>query len=261
MNILISYDLAIATLLFLLGTCLASFFGAQIYRIEKGMKLWGGDASHSVCESCKKKLTAVELIPVLGWVIKGGKCDKCGYSVPWFYPVTELVFGAALLFLFLISAHWSLYILVTMLFFLSLYDFQYKGFPQVIMHSFLIVGFLIFIFQMFFSPDRFSIYSVVLAMAILVIIWVMNQFRMLFGFGDLLVFLLLSFFLDVFQLIDTIAYSILVAGVTAILALALKRVSKKDSVPFVPFIFIGLFVMLYLGGYAKQYYDYIVYLW
>lgn len=48
---------------------------------------------HSVCESCEKKLTWIELLPVIGWFIIRGKCSKCRTQVSISHPVSEFVLG------------------------------------------------------------------------------------------------------------------------------------------------------------------------
>lgn len=52
----------------------------------------------SRCPYCKKELTAVELIPLLSFIIQGGKCRSCGHRLSPQYPIVESLGGAIFLF-------------------------------------------------------------------------------------------------------------------------------------------------------------------
>lgn len=51
----------------------------------------------SHCTVCNHKLGALELIPVLSFLIQGGKCKHCKTKISWYYTIFELLTG--LLFL------------------------------------------------------------------------------------------------------------------------------------------------------------------
>lgn len=47
----------------------------------------------SACEGCGRRLGPLELIPVVSWVIQGGKCRGCGMRLSVQYPVVETLSG------------------------------------------------------------------------------------------------------------------------------------------------------------------------
>lgn len=47
----------------------------------------------SHCTACGKKLSWLELIPVVSWLLQHGRCRKCHEPVSWRYPVMEIVSG------------------------------------------------------------------------------------------------------------------------------------------------------------------------
>lgn len=47
-------------------------------------------ASRSRCRSCRAELGPAELIPVVSWLVQGGKCRRCGAAVSWLYPAVEV---------------------------------------------------------------------------------------------------------------------------------------------------------------------------
>ena len=65
----------------LVGAAMGSFACCQAWRIrlkEKGEKDPG---KRSVCMSCGKKLKWYENVPIVSWVLQGGKCRKCGARI------------------------------------------------------------------------------------------------------------------------------------------------------------------------------------
>ena len=79
-------DILILGMLFLLGACVGSFCNVLIYRIPKGEEFV---RTPSHCMTCGHALKWYELIPVLSWLIQGGKCRACGVRLSAQYPLVE----------------------------------------------------------------------------------------------------------------------------------------------------------------------------
>lgn len=85
--------------LFGIGAVAASFSCLVAYRmrsLDEGasiLKAASLPASH--CDSCGKRLSLIELIPVIGWIASRGRCPSCGSSIPVRYPALEFALGAA----------------------------------------------------------------------------------------------------------------------------------------------------------------------
>jgi len=76
----------------MLGASLGSFFNVVAHRSVKGRPWWGKE--RSVCESCGKELTAVELIPLVSWFVQRGRCRSCKACISPRYILVEIL-GAA----------------------------------------------------------------------------------------------------------------------------------------------------------------------
>ncbi len=76
----------------LFGLIAGSFLTVVVHRIPKGEGLGG----RSRCPRCGRQIKAVENIPVVSWLILGGRCRGCGKWISPEYPLTEL--ATALLF-------------------------------------------------------------------------------------------------------------------------------------------------------------------
>ena len=131
-------------LLFLLGLCVGSFCNVLIYRIPKGEE-FVKTSSH--CMTCGHDLRWFELIPVVSWLVQGGKCRSCGVKLSAQYPLVEAINGIMwLLTGILFRGDWltiGLYcILFSMLLVLSVIDWRTFTIPNGINLVILILGFV-----------------------------------------------------------------------------------------------------------------------
>ncbi|MDO4395960.1 MAG: prepilin peptidase [Clostridia bacterium] len=74
----------------ILGLALGSFLNCVAYRITQGESFVKG---RSKCTACGHELGAMDLVPVLSWVLLKGRCRYCGEKVSARYPITECVFA------------------------------------------------------------------------------------------------------------------------------------------------------------------------
>ncbi len=81
---------------FIFGTIMGSFYNVVGCRLPNGESLIK-PPSH--CPKCKKRLGVMELIPIISYIIQGGKCKHCKKKIGLFYPVFEFLTGV----LFVIS--------------------------------------------------------------------------------------------------------------------------------------------------------------
>ncbi len=254
------FEITMAIIIFFLGASLASFYIAQIYRIEKELPLKEFITKGSYCEGCGKELCWYELIPVISYFFQRGKCHKCGFKISFTYPLFEFVNGITLAILYLRQVPIDYYLFSQFLFFLAVYDFYYKGFPKSIMHTFLIVALLFSAYKFIFQYN-FSLLVIFVAVAISLSVLILNLIKRSFGFGDLLVVLMLGLVLTLKELIAVIFFSILIAGIYAIVLLIMKKVNKKDSIPFVPFIHVAFILIFAIEPIVDKYFTYLIYLW
>ena len=72
---------------FILGGCMGSFLNCMAWRIVHGEGL--GGRSH--CDSCGHVLGALDLIPILSYIINKGKCRYCGVKLSRRHLVAEAI--------------------------------------------------------------------------------------------------------------------------------------------------------------------------
>ncbi|HNP75378.1 MAG TPA: prepilin peptidase [bacterium] len=80
-------------LIFVLGAIVGSFLNVVILRLKSGEKI-SGWRSH--CPHCRHDLSPLDLIPVISFFLRRGRCRYCRKNISWQYPLVEL--ATALLF-------------------------------------------------------------------------------------------------------------------------------------------------------------------
>ena len=83
-------------IIFMIGTLFGSFYTLAVYRIPRKLDI---THEHSFCPNCKSKLGFLELIPILSYLILGGKCKHCGQKIRKRYLILEVTSGIALVLL------------------------------------------------------------------------------------------------------------------------------------------------------------------
>ncbi len=76
----------------LLGLCLGSFANVLIHRLPRGIGVVRG---RSACPRCGVAIAWFDNVPLVSWLVLGGRCRRCRGAIGWRYPLVEL--GAGLL--------------------------------------------------------------------------------------------------------------------------------------------------------------------
>ena len=101
-----TYPWLVDIFVILLGLILGSFATALAYRMPRqrdwlleeigeikknyNNDFWTGLITRSRCPSCETVLGALDLIPLLSWVLRGGKCSTCSAKISIRYPLIEI---------------------------------------------------------------------------------------------------------------------------------------------------------------------------
>jgi leader peptidase (prepilin peptidase)/N-methyltransferase len=76
--------------LFVFGSCIGSFLNVVVWRLPRGESL-ATPPSH--CPKCNHPLAWYDNIPVLGWIMLGGRCRYCRDAISIRYPLIEGITG------------------------------------------------------------------------------------------------------------------------------------------------------------------------
>jgi leader peptidase (prepilin peptidase)/N-methyltransferase len=84
-------------LLGIVGLVMGSAVTALAHRIPRNQSWIRG---RSACPSCGATLEARDLVPLVSYLWTRGRCRRCGASIAWRYPATELMCAAWTMLLF-----------------------------------------------------------------------------------------------------------------------------------------------------------------
>lgn len=84
------------------GLVLGSFFNVVIYRLPRGLSLMRPPSS---CPGCGARIKPYDNVPVLSYLVLGGKCRKCGRKISAVYPAVETLTALGFVLVFFNSGH------------------------------------------------------------------------------------------------------------------------------------------------------------
>ncbi len=84
-------------IIFIFGLIWGSFLNVVAYRIIRSETLGG----RSKCPHCNHRIAWYDNIPLISWIILGGKCRNCTQPISVLYPIIELLTGVLFVLLYL----------------------------------------------------------------------------------------------------------------------------------------------------------------
>ena len=270
----------------IVGLMVGSFLNVVIYRLPRGMNL-AKPSSH--CPDCNHKLAWYDNVPLLSYIILGGKCRYCGKKITPRYFIVELLNAV-------------LWVLLVLTF--------YNGDRTYLMNIFVVgvnaltVSVLITIAlcdaENMFIPDSLQIAFLILAIANVFTdtsIWQEKLIGLFIGGGFFLMIYFLSFLLfkreglglgdvklmaiaGLYLGFKNVLVAIIIAVFSALIFCALNKKTKTNEsdlkkaqsesdvssendgtsdkkgaeFPFAPYLAFGILISLYLGTMLVQWY-------
>ena len=143
---------------FVLGAIVGSFLNVVIHRVPNEESIVFPNSS---CPKCKTPIKPYDNVPVLSWLLLGGKCRACKNPISVRYPAVELL--TALTFLLVYSQIGFTpflavcLILAATLISLSFIDAEHMILPNLITYPLIVFAFLVRItFPLAFAENYFS---------------------------------------------------------------------------------------------------------
>ncbi len=271
--------LLLYSVVFLLGLMVGSFLNVVIYRLPLMMKQdWeeqcketvDGDTHASAketprfnlvvprshCPQCEHKITALENIPVLGFLLLKGRCAECNHPISPRYPAIELLsaitslivvwnFGLSLETIFAILLTWALIAL-------TFIDIDHYLLPDDITLAFLWLG----LGAHLVSDNLFGINlqsAVIGAITGYLSLWIVYQlFRLVtgkegMGFGDFKLLSMFGAWLGWQMLPLIILLSSATGAILGGLILILNKKTREHPIPFGPYLCIAGWIAMIWG--------------
>ncbi len=275
--------MALFALTFIVSLMVGSFLNVVIYRLPIMMeRQWKRDYQSyfnaeestgveskfnlikpdSTCPKCQHKIRAWENIPVISWLVLGGKCSQCKNPISIRYPLVELLtavmstwaaihfgFGGALIFA--VIATW---LLVAMTFI----DLDKMLLPDQLTLMLLWLGLLISPWSVFVSPKDAIIGAAAGYLSLWSVYW---AFKLLtgkegMGYGDFKLLAALGAWCGWQHLAIIVILSSFVGAIVGIVLMMKQNKGTNLAIPFGPYLAIaGWLTLLYGDKIAKSYWQ------
>lgn len=220
--------------LFGFGIIIGSFLNVVLYRLHTGKSL----AGHSHCLSCGRRLTALELVPLLSYLGLRGRCVSCQSYIPIRYFLVELLTGLLFMGLVLVSESWVEIIfgavVVSLLVVTAVYDLRHFIIPDELVFGLIVVAMLMSGYQLYFSRDPLT-FALDLAVAFLGTLffhglWQISKGTWI-GFGDVKLALPLGLIVGASAVFSMIVLAFWVGAIIGVALLLLQRLQKRGKLP------------------------------
>lgn len=234
------------------GVAFGSFVTVVIHRVPRKEPLAGG---RSRCPSCGATISARDNVPVLSYIFLRGHCRNCGARISPRYPLVEVAVAA--LFLATAAAFTDVYVagvmavFVGMLLALAIIDVDHRVIPNAVVYPSLAVFLVALLIGAVLRRDVNLIGAGVGFLAFggpVLLVALIAPGGM--GMGDVKLASMIGLVLGS-QGLEYVAVAaglaIVAGGVGGIVALALGR-SRKDTIPFGPYLAAGSIAAAFFAG-------------
>jgi len=248
---------------FLLGLIVGSFLNVCILRIPQKQSIVLPSAH---CPKCGHPLKAWENIPLFSYMFLRGKCAYCEQTISFQYPLVELAGGLLFLAVFL-KFKWSFetpvaFFFVSILTVLAVIDLEHKLIPNKIILPGLGAGFFFLILELILRVDFIPLTGVSSSVAYPLIGLVLGGGLLLIpamiktdwmGGGDIKLAAFMGLFLGGYILLALLLGSLL-SAVVGIILILFKKMGRKDTIAFGPFLALGSLITLFFGPQIFNFY-------
>ena len=251
-----TYEFALLT--GFLGMFIGSFLNVVVARVNTNKSPMQG---RSECPNCAHTLEAMDLMPVLSFVLLQGKCRYCHQPISWQYPLVELgtaaIFGFIGFYFFNNGALQVLDMLLvasvlfvfSVLIFIVVYDFLHY---TILNTSLLFLGAGVALFHLFNFLVEGSIDILPIlgagagAFLAFFVLFSVSEGKWMGG-GDVKFVLLMGLLLGFPNILVGLFVAFISGAVVGVALMGLARKKRKDKVPFAPFLIVGLFAAFFYG--------------
>ncbi len=240
----------ILTLVIIIGLVIGSFLNVCIFRMQKNESI---SRPNSHCPNCKHQLKPWENIPVLSYLLLLGKCSNCRTNISVRYPLVELL--TALLFsvvyyYFGISVRSILlFNLVSIIIVITFIDID----TQLIPNKLLLASILpIVIFIALTDPGSYLNHlsgSLLLGSIFYFIGYIGKLIYKVesMGMGDVKYAAVIGLLLGWQGGILAFALAFFTAAIILLSMSIFKKITKRQRIPFGPFLSVGCLISLFWG--------------
>ncbi len=243
-------DVALPLLAGVLGLLVGSFGNVVVHRVPEGASVV---RPRSACPGCGSEIAPRDNVPVVSWLLLRGRCRACGEPISVHYPLLELACGTLFAAVaWRVGASWllpGLLLLVWLLLVLAVIDARTRRIPNALTYPLAPVLAVLLILGALLDGDPAAALRIPLAglagFAVLLVIALVNPRGM--GMGDVKLAGVIGLGLGALgwgEVIVGLFAGFLLGGLAAIALLATGTRTRRDAIPFGPYLALGAIAAL-----------------
>jgi len=235
---------------FIFGAVIGSFLNVCIFRLPAETSIV---KPSSRCPYCRHPIRYYDNIPIISYILLGGKCRDCGGKISWRYPLVELITGLLSLLLFikfgLTLKFLAFFIFTAVLIVITFIDLDHQIIPDVLSLPGIPVFFLaaVFIVKL---PWMEALLGLLIGGGVLLTIALVYELiskREGMGGGDIKLLAMIGGFLGWKSLIFLLLFSSFSGAIIGVAAMIIKKQDTKYAVPFGPFLSAAAVAYIFAG--------------
>lgn len=238
------------------GASVGSFLNVCLYRWKNGGQVL---FPPSFCPQCKKSIIPFDNIPVLSFVLLGGKCRHCHKSISFQYPLIESItafFFWLSSFLFFKSSIWLVlasFVWVSFLILLGASDLKWRILPHVFNNVFILMGLVFSVNRPWSAPRMFFMPASSFLIVGSILFTAIQFFPQKLGGGDVKMIAGLGVWLGIFKTAEVLILACLLASAVFLALYCAGKISWKWKVPFGSFLAAGSLMVWFMPLFADQF--------
>jgi leader peptidase (prepilin peptidase) / N-methyltransferase len=229
----------------LFGLSIGSFLNVVVARVPAGRSLV---RPGSACPGCRALLKWYDNIPVLSFLVLRGRCRACGMPISWRYPIVEMITATVLVLAYVTLGATANFVvavvLLPALIAITGIDLEHQLIPDAITLPGILAGLLLNLATGRISWVDSTI-GILVGGGVFLVIIVGSRGGM--GGGDLKLGAMLGAFLGWKALLFALFVAIVSGGAVGAVLLGAGLRSRKDPIPFGPFLAAGGAMALFWG--------------
>lgn len=235
---------------FTFGAIIGSFLNVCIARLPDGRSVVS-PPSH--CPKCQTYLSWYENIPILSYLVLGGRCRTCKIRISPIYPAVEVLTGALAVALFLrlgpTLAFAGYFAFAAALVVITFIDLDHQIIPDVISLPGIVVGLAFSLVSPLVTPLDAILGVLAGGGVLLSVAWLYKTFRGQDGMGggDIKLLAMIGAFLGWQSIFVTLFVGSVIGSIIGVVVMLYEGSDTKLAIPFGPFLAGGALVYLFWG--------------
>jgi len=235
---------------FVFGAIIGSFLTVCIYRLPREQSII---RPRSACPECGRTIRWYDNVPILSFILLGGRCRNCRASIPYRYPLVELVNGVgyvAILWRF----GWEWPALVYGIFFsalltVTLIDLDHLMIPDAITLPGIVLGVLCSLWILPVGLLNSLIGVIVGGGVLLAVAWISPFLfgKESLGGGDIKLLAMVGAVLGWELALATLMIASILGALVGVGLMAVSAMKRGQYMPFGPFLSLGAVLSLLFG--------------